>query len=164
MVTDGITIAAEFVPQSKSRNAKEKHLSLNWRITISANGRSLTTDYMQGIGHLPGYKHDNKYETRRTAEAAAETGKIHRMLNGDYLSAGRPIPPPQFDDVLQCLILDASAIDAGCFEYWADEFGYDKDSRSAEEIYNACIKTALQLRAMLGEQRLNELRTHYQDR
>lgn len=160
--TDGITMTAVFVPQSKSRNAKEKNLSLNWLVTITANGRSITTDYMQGIGHLPGYKHGWKsIDDANREKEAAETGKYLRP-NAEYFRTA--IPPPTLDDVLSCLILDASAIDAGSFEDWAQEFGYDTDSRAAEKIYDACVKTALQLRSMLGNDRIELLRTHYQDR
>lgn len=48
---------------------------------------------------------------------------------------------PTAKDVLACLMIDYSVINHPNFESWADEFGYDKDSREAEKIYNECRKT-----------------------
>lgn len=161
---------AEFVPQSKSRRADEKHPSLNWRIAIKRGGASMTADYMQRIGHLPGYKFPgiqtsiivNGYHKR-----AAESGKYARNATEAYgnscLGLVAKIPPPGLADVLRCLLLDAEAIDAGGFEEWAIEFGYDIDSRKAEGIYNACHETGLKLRRMLGDSKISELREALRD-
>src|SRR5262245_61006775 len=52
-----LTMTAEFVPFSKSRNKAEKIPSLNWVVMIRRDGREvLTTDYMAGSGHCPSYK------------------------------------------------------------------------------------------------------------
>ena len=52
----GVTMTAEFVPWSKSRDKGEKHPSLNWVITLHKGGRAfLTTDYSAGCGHCPGW-------------------------------------------------------------------------------------------------------------
>ena len=52
----GLTMTADFVPWSLSRNAGEKDPSLNWKITLHKDGRPfLTTDYMAGSGHCPSY-------------------------------------------------------------------------------------------------------------
>lgn len=59
---NGLSIRAEFVPFSKSRNATEKddrgnpRRSLNWQITLVHNERDImTTDYSAGIAHCPSY-------------------------------------------------------------------------------------------------------------
>lgn len=58
----GITVKAEFVPFSKSRNATRTDTdgkpwkSLNWKVTLQRNGRDiLTTDYGAGVAHCPSY-------------------------------------------------------------------------------------------------------------
>lgn len=58
----GLTVTAEFVPFSQSRNAandpgnKPGERSLNWRVTLNRNGAPiLTTDYQAGIAHAPSY-------------------------------------------------------------------------------------------------------------
>src|SRR5438045_610858 len=57
----GLAYVAEFVPFSKSRNAKKatkpSDYSLNWKLTISKGSRRVSTDYSAGIAHIPGYKH-----------------------------------------------------------------------------------------------------------
>lgn len=76
LVEQGIAYAATFVPQNMSRNSATKDErgniipSLNWRVSLTSTRASLTTDYMQGIGHVPGYAHayggfKTPYETRQ---------------------------------------------------------------------------------------------------
>ena len=51
-----LTVDAAFVPFSQSRNKAEKSPSLNWRVTVKRDGHDvLTTDYMAGMAHCPGY-------------------------------------------------------------------------------------------------------------
>ena len=51
-----LTVEAQFVPFSQSRNKDEKRKSLNWRVTVKRDGRNvLSTDYSAGIAHCPGY-------------------------------------------------------------------------------------------------------------
>jgi hypothetical protein len=69
---------------------------------------------------------------------------------------------PDSVDVVYSLLLDSEVLEAGDFETWAGEFGYDPDSRQAEQIYNACLKIALQFRK-IGESVISELREAYQD-
>lgn len=38
-----------------------------------------------------------------------------------------------------------------CFEDWADDLGYNTDSRKAEAIFRACVDSTMTLRTMLGE-------------
>ena len=54
-------------------------------------------------------------------------------------------------DVINSLVMDASVLNSSSFEDWADEFGYDRDSRKAETIYRACLDIALKLRNAIGE-------------
>lgn len=161
----GLTMHAEFVPWSKSRNSGEKHPSLNWKISLSKNGKVfLTTDYSAGCGHCPSYKapvkdlgNANSIMRAEFIERECETG--HRALSivGSVAqSMGMPIRP-EFADVLHSLASDASVIDYGSFEDWAREFGYDTDSRKAETIYRACLEIALKLRNALGDEGLMTL-------
>ncbi|TIW00620.1 MAG: hypothetical protein E5V77_09360 [Mesorhizobium sp.] len=70
----------------------------------------------------------------------------------------KPIPAPSIGDVLQSLARDSDVLDAGGFESWAADYGYDTDSRAAESIYRACLEIAMKLRAGLGESLLAEIR------
>lgn len=168
----GLTYTAQFVPFSQSRNAKKAtkpgDYSLNWKVTISKGGRSLTTDYMQGIGHLPGYSHNTRWtiDAWDALKYACENGKVinPRQVGSVVATIGaKAIPAPELRDVLYSLALDASVLDAASFEEWAREYGYDTDSRAGERIYKACMKIALELRAMIGEAGINALREASQD-
>jgi hypothetical protein len=168
----GVTMRAEFVPFSQSRNRGEKSPSLNWRVTLERNGCDiLTTDYSAGCGHCPGYgpqygadSYAKNRETRARVAHECETGRKCGKYYGNigYTQKGAAILP-DLDSVLWSLSMDSSVLDAGGFESWADEFGYDADSRAAEAIYRACIDTALKMRAALGDAAMAELAEAGQD-
>lgn len=164
----GLSVAVTFVPFSQSRNAKPgakcSERSLNWRASLSVNGRPpfLETDYQQGIGHSPAYvaaKGRITLDAERAVIGETESGKRWRLGNmtGVYQTA-QALPAPTVADIVSCLILDGGAIDHATFESWADEYGYDTDSRKAESIYRACLETGLKMRAALGEKVLSDLR------
>ena len=132
-----IPYSAVFVPQSQSRNAGENLPSLNWRVTFGA----ITTDYMQGIAHMPGYVH----KIRRTVnDAQREENAAERGIVGI-----KPLPKPKLVDVLYSLVMDADVLEYGCFEDWATYYGYSEDSREAEKIYRQCLDIALELRQLI---------------
>jgi hypothetical protein len=156
----GLSMTAEFVPFSQSRNASEKMPSLNWKITLLVKGRPIiTTDYSAGCGHCPSYTQGKQTIANRDAvRFECENGRRARITPG-----GSPIGTseklnPQFADVLSSLVTDGDAIDFPSFEDWASEFGYDKDSRKGEAIYRQCLESGLKLRAALGESGLSTLR------
>jgi hypothetical protein len=58
---------------------------------------------------------------------------------------------PQAADVLECLVSDASSIEgSGTFESWAEDFGMDPDSRTAEQTWRQILEQAHRLRGFLG--------------
>lgn len=167
--------------------------SLNWRVTITRNGREVVSlDYSSGIGHAPCYmqsppKTDPEYSAymaRLIAET--ETGfktKRNPFATGyesDHVSFDmEPDPDPKRAreykprrkiaikpgavNVLACLAMDSHVLDAGGFESWASDYGYDTDSRAAEKIYRECLEQALKFRAGLGDSALDELRDATRD-
>lgn len=163
----GLTMSASFVPWSQSRNAKEKSPSLNWQVTISKNGRAiLSTDYDAGCGHCPASKASVKRAGSHGSvmresmiKWECENGKAAWCIESiDHISGiGKPLLP-EFRDVLASLSMDSDVLDAGEFEEWASNLGYDSDSRKAESIYRACLNIALKLRASLGDDGLARLR------
>lgn len=178
---EGLAINCEFVPFSQSRNKDSEHLSLNWKVTLARKGRDvLTCDYSQGIGHAPSYSKkfsaalDKKRFTSsgnatiplrdRLVSVEAETGRVAEFDGGLWgIPTKRKLSEPDIKDVLCSLIVDADVLDYATFEEWADCFGYDSDSRSAEKIYKLCLDTALQLRAGLGDGTLRELADLFRD-
>lgn len=160
----GITITAEFVPWSKSRNFKAgapvRDRNLNWKVTVKKDGRDvLTTDYMAGIAHAPSYPASMAHNLTVADAEALE----HETEKGRSTKPGRALILPKVEDVLYSLAQDAGAIDARDFEDWASDFGLDTDSRQAEATYRACLEIALKLRAALGDAGLAALREATQD-
>lgn len=157
----GLTMTAEFVPWSRSRNAGEKHPSLNWRVTLHKGWRAfLTTDYMAGSGHCPSYKQGRlTVDEDATIKQECQTGRKCRNVHG---LPGEAINP-KLADVLCSLVRDGDAIEFDSFEDWADSLGEDTDSRKAEAVYRACLDTGLKLRNALGEDGLKRLREALQD-
>lgn len=166
----GITYKVVFVPFSKSRNAKEKNVSLNWLVTIEKGRQSLTTDYMQGIGHFPNYANSLSRNAAydRYIKECIECGKYAKNVTGKTFHSVnqvpmQAIPAPDLIDVLYSLAVDSEVIDYSGFEDWAENFGYDVDSRKAEKTYRDCLEIALKLRSMLGDDNIAKLREAYQD-
>lgn len=168
MDTLKITVSAVFVPWSKSRNAKPApklaYRSLNWRVTLLRDGREiLTTDYSAGIAHCPSYEQGNlSIDHDHAVRAECESGRRSRSNWSGVRSDGKPIMP-DFVSVVWSLCQDADVLDAGEFEEWASEFGYDTDSRKAEAIYRACLDIALKLHAAIGDEGLQLLRAAGED-
>ncbi len=184
----GITVESKFVPWTQSRNFDpERHIhkspsgkeslrvqegTLNWKVTLKKDGKEiLTTDYSAGIGHLPCYQNwDPKTHGCRLSLHHAEFME-HELQTGKactpdayagFVGNQKAILPNPVD-VVWSLTLDSTVLDYSTFEDWACDFGYDEDSRKAEQIYKACMEIALKIRNGLGEGTMTKLRELYQD-
>ena len=82
-----------------------------------------------------------------------------RRSFGLYFSTGTGwTKQPGLDDVLDCLASDASGYEnAQSFEDWANEYGYDADSRKAEKTYRTIKRQAEQLKRTIGDEAYNTL-------
>jgi hypothetical protein len=156
----GIEYHATFVPQSMSRNAFQKMPSLNWRVTLKRNGKMVSTDYMQGIAHMPHYSSVRTADNVQREKDAAETAIFLRPKSSWIRMR---VPPPSLADVMYSLVMDSDVLNFSCYEDWAAEFGYDPDSRSGEVVYHACRAVAIPFSRMFTTQELDALRTAYQD-
>jgi len=63
---------------------------------------------------------------------------------------------PEAFDVLECLAMDYYDKQE-TFEGWAENLGYNTDSRKAERTYRACVEQAEKLERFLGDEKLQEL-------
>ena len=166
----GLKYKAAFVPFSHSRNKAEKRPSLNWVITLATSRQTLQTDYMQGCAHVPEYS-----QRERTADTRWYSDYLVKVCEqGAYLPRvtyeraqgtwkGQPVPAPLLTDVLYSLAMESDVLEAGTFEQWAGDLGYDTDSRKAEATYRACLDNALKLRVMIGDANLTKLYELFQD-
>ena len=160
----GLTMVAQFVPLSRSRNANEKSRTLNWRVTILHHGaRVLTTDYSAGCAHTEAYK--------APVNGPHGLGGRHCVMRDDAIRAecetGRTRSGKRVNldiaDVMYSLNAELVVLEFACFESWAAEYGYDADSRKAHAIYTGCLENALKLRAGIGQAKLDKLQELFTD-
>lgn len=71
----------------------------------------------------------------------------------NYSQGSAHTKPPTITDVLESVALDCSGVEnTRTFEEWADESGYDTDSRKAERIYIACLDQRAKFQTLLGHE------------
>ena len=158
----GITVESLFIPFSKSRHRETAMPNLNWRVTVKLNGREvITTDYSAGMAHCPSYGYKDKGAAYWECENGYKAKPTFSM--GLHIPNRRFPIKPDPDDVVSCLLLDSDVINYSGFEDWCSWNGYDDDSISHKAIYDACLSTALKLRAGLGETLIETLREALED-
>lgn len=65
---------------------------------------------------------------------------------------------PDLESVLDCMASDGALVNnVHSFEEWANELGYDEDSRKAETIYKVVIAQTAELRGILTLEAFNTL-------
>lgn len=71
---------------------------------------------------------------------------------------GTTYDPPTVEQVLYSLAADAQGVEnVDTFEEWAQNYGYDTDSRKAEATYRAVVEEVRRVRAWLSRQAWAEL-------
>lgn len=164
----GLSLSYKFVPFSMSRNKDEEEPSLNWLVTVGKGGQAFIIDYSSGAGYCPSYKQTwnpsrhEQYAQARILRVECEHGRRCNK-NSEKPEYDSKTVYPKDADVINSLVLEASALDEPSFESWADNLGYDTDSRKAEAVYKACLEIALKLRAMIGDAGLRTLQEACQD-
>ncbi len=144
----GLTMTATHIPSEVQKDVSKSQVK--WKIVLQYGSQKYETEYSTGIGHLK--RHKQGMDFRTVDERQSLSTCLHNGRSGMF-----SVVPPSMDDVIQCLLSDAEAIDFATFEEWAGNFGFDTDSREGERAYNACLKTGLALRQMFGESGLQKL-------
>ncbi|WP_146127443.1 hypothetical protein [Burkholderia cenocepacia] len=154
-----LKMTTQFVPFSISRNADSNQKSLNWKVTLSSIRNKMTFDYSKGVGHLP-YPNEfqlakhQKSVINQAIDSAVETGVARKIARGamafTLLHSKEEFPTPTLQEVLYSLTQDSEVMNYLVYEHWADEFGYDPDSRKGEKIYEECRLQASKLSDVLG--------------
>jgi hypothetical protein len=110
---------------------------------------------MADQGPLEDAARDRMSHWRCTFKGPALTSDPTRtaLILTTYFSQGSAhTKPPEAGDVLDCLASDACSVEqAQGFDDWAGDMGYNTDSRKAFKIYDACRKSARELKAFLGD-------------
>lgn len=75
-----------------------------------------------------------------------------RRLTVPFFTGAMLPGEPKTEDVLGCLLRDAGGYEAaGSFGEWAEEYGYDTDSRRAERVYRQVERFTKGLKRLLGK-------------
>lgn len=157
------SIYLESLPANDHKITRERIFSKNpepfkWTCKLVMNGKkSAGFDYSMGIGHVE--KFGRVDAAKKTwGRASSEELKKSLVFNESFFSGSVfRAAPPNISDFLQCLALDSYAMQCDFFEDWAQEFGYDTDSREAYRVYKACLKNARKLRDFIGHSLMAEL-------
>jgi hypothetical protein len=120
--------------------------------------------YRAGIAHIPGYAEYFKGRQAKTDEDFRRLNKILKSGKGDLCQPHNQMEiRPELKEVLYSLVSDGDAVNYGDFESWAENYGYDTDSRRAENIYKKCLLIGRALVSALGTEGYEQLCTAYQD-
>ena len=92
-------------------------------------------------------RHNDRYRRHYRAVLSCDGRRLAVPFTMGSATEGAPTTR----DVLACLILDAQGANGKTFEEWANEYGYDDDSRRAEKVYNECKRTICRLCTLLGD-------------
>jgi hypothetical protein len=131
-----------------------------WEITISYEGRSLSTEYKTGLGHRALARGTNKtfkglvamYYGKRVDGTATANMNVEQAA-----MAGLIVPvKPDLVDVMHSLLMDAGGA-SETFENWCANFGYDSDSRRALNTYLECQKISDSMNKVLGQKMVQDL-------
>jgi hypothetical protein len=86
--------------------------------------------------------------------AQAYACQLHRSNGHRPVTAliGSDNGPPELPEVLDAVAAEAAVADqADGYEAWADQMGFDPDSRAGERVYRSTRRQARLLRELLGE-------------
>lgn len=163
---EGIEFKFVFMPQNYAEvDVKCKtyddysSLQYDWKVLIGGQ----EFEYHTGLGHqkitanIPQGLKVHDAETIKWAVCGKKY--MTTSMNG---TGKLYLKEPEIASVLYCILLDGEAIEY-TFPEWADMFGYDTDSRKAEQVYNACIEEGRKLRNIFSPADLDTLREMLQD-
>ena len=167
----GLTMTAEPVDANPNIpdadvNPKASHFT----VTIKGRGGALMTFYSVGSGtvdswignperkrvnHKGWFHGAGMFDSLRNREDFRRNERT--LWSDEFRQMMAPLYRPELTDVLDCLASDASTVEyVRNFEDWADELGYDSDSRHAEQIYNTIERQAKELRYILATREVYE--------
>lgn len=118
-----------------------------------------TVEHVTENPHMPGSEMDH-WKCVLTAFRRGSS-RPHRWTSYFSKGPGHHGAPPTAEEVLNCAALDSTGIEnAGDFEEWCREYGYDTDSRRAERAYELCRSAAGKLKKFLGDEAYDVLLFH----
>lgn len=145
-----------------------------YTLTFAREGKSLTTEYILGIGHVDWKKATDVnrmgrfgerfvpfLNTLRTNPGATFKDKLTGALLAALVATEQKVVPLPHE-VLACICADGLEASQNTFEDWADNLGYDKDSRKAESAWHACKQPYAALCNLIGRDNVKTLAEFHQ--
>lgn len=158
----GVTFTAHYT----GATTRDKWECDSWACSFVVNGRGERFDFYTGLGHRAEATKDAKLRVSYGFQRLNENDRKGLTSYGRrYLAEVEKLRKPQAPhaaDVLHSLILDSSAVGQS-FDSWCSDFGYDTDSRKAENIYRACQQNADKLTRVFNAEQREAIATTLQD-
>lgn len=136
----------------------------NWNKT-----RNIRLEYFTGVGHRFIKTSNYKYPKPCYQVSTAHFTKSDNQLINSYFKKNNTIRKPdiyvmqpEIAGVLYCYISDSEAMHES-FNDWCDNFGYDKDSISAFNIYQDCCKHGKELYSFFPKETIEKLKAILED-
>lgn len=127
------------------------------RWTVVLNGYAF--EYKTGLGHRSKFTSAQYKKQRALGKTFLRANVVSVRLTGhesyDSYRYIEYIAVPTLASILNCIILDSSALDEN-FQDWADECGMSGDSIKALNIYNLCCDNGRRLRKALSRSQLKQ--------
>lgn len=157
-ITMDVKPASEF--QEKRSSGAVKWTVYKYTCTLHYRGRSETFPYHVGEGIIVNWlKNETEFLDSIVAKNALfPLGRVKTVFEAELVERYAPYYKPAIKDLLYCLAQDGiTALEALDFEEWAEECGYDTDSREAERVYDKIVEQTKKIRRLLGTDLCKEL-------
>lgn len=142
---DTIGFEATYVRQETDRNGERPWEHNLWRVTLTFEGRTFSTDYRMGMGCMD-------YQPINHMRAVGKRQKGEDIRFNHFGPGQDALATPQTPT--RNMVLSSLALDARCgdelFEDFADDMGYDRDSRKAYATWELCRQMHYDLRKFFG--------------
>jgi len=162
-----------FAPNNPNMNDDNQPM-YHYFVTLAHNGKLFDLYYSVGIGHSKLFSDSTLFKRIMRDTPICNTiqskyrGNVHAFpwyLNYDkpffaeVFEKGRKfLPALKIEDVLECLVSDTQTVlDSPTFEEWANEFGYDTDSRKALKTFEVIREQGNKFLAFCGREYFNDL-------
>lgn len=128
---------------------------------VKDNRISMTAEWADRNPHMDDSANMDHWKVTLRRGESGKSKKRYAMTTYFSQGYGHNGKEPKVTSVLDCLASDSSSIEnARSFEDWANDFGYDTDSRKAEKTFKTCEHQAKRLKNFLGDDLYEQLLWH----
>lgn len=146
----GLTMTSEPVPENPNMGdmitgSRHFYCTIVWPEVsrFTAPARRMSTYYSVGPGIVDHWLKDNAPKFQGNPRLSTS------MAREEYVKKYGKKYKPKLPDLLDCLASDCSGANEP-FEGWVANYGYDEDSRKAENTYHIVQRQSRELRQLLG--------------